>query len=97
MRQFTQIEFFTQMSNGIQRELGSQPLNELLEKWGLDNHELVKASKEQLTHKQVQKARKGRRVSANIQRKILNALKSVTEERGLDSDFSLVDLFNYHS
>ena len=97
MRQFTQIEFFMQMSNGIQRELGSQPLNELLEKWGLDNHELVKASKEQLTHKQVQKARKGRRVSANIQRKILNALKSVTEERGLDSDFSLVDLFNYHS
>ncbi|MAB75264.1 MAG: hypothetical protein CMO47_02245 [Verrucomicrobiales bacterium] len=97
MRQFTQIEFFTQMSNGIQRELGSQPLNELLEKWGLDNHELVEASKEQLTHKQVQKARKGRRVSANIQRKILNALKSVTEERGLDSDFSLVDLFNYHS
>ena len=97
MRQFTQIEFFTQMSNGIQRELGSQPLNELLEKWGLDNHELVEASKEQLTHKQVPKARKGRRVSANIQRKILNALKSVTEERGLDSDFSLVDLFNYHS
>ena len=97
MRQFTQIEFFTQMSNGIQRELGSQPRNELLEKWGLDNHELVEASKEQLTHKQVQKARKGRRVSANIQRKILNALKSVTEERGLDSDFSLVDLFNYHS
>lgn len=97
MRQFTQIELFTQMSDEIQRDLGSQPINELLEKWGIDNHELVEASKEQLTHKQVQKARKGRRVTANIQKKILNALKSVTEERGLDSEASLVDLFNYRN
>ncbi|MBP85067.1 MAG: hypothetical protein CMO61_14595 [Verrucomicrobiales bacterium] len=85
------------MSDEIQRDLGSQPINELLKKWGIDNHELVEASKEQLTHKQVQKARKGRRVTANIQKKILNALKSVTEERGLDSEASLVDLFNYRN
>lgn len=97
MRQITQIEIFTQMSNEIQREFGSQPINELLEKWGLDNHELVEASREQLTHKQVQKARKGRRVTANIQKKIFNALKSVAGERGLDSDFTLADLFSYHS
>jgi hypothetical protein len=85
------------MSDEIQRDLGSQPINELLKKWGIDNHELVEASKEQLSHKQVQKARKGRRVTANIQKKILNALKSVTEERGLDSEASLVDLFNYRN
>ena len=78
MRQFTQIELFTQMPDEIQRDLGIQPIDQLMKQWGVDNHELVEVSIEQLTHKQVQKARKGRRVTINIQRKILNAIRTVS-------------------
>jgi len=97
MRQFTQIKLFTQMPDEIKRDLGFQPIDKLMQEWGLDNHELVEASTEQLTHKQVQKARKGRRVTSNIQRKILNALKAVVADKELDRDVSLADLFNYRA
>jgi hypothetical protein len=40
----------------------------------LSNADLVKASTEQLTFKQVQKARSGRPVTANIRQKILRAI-----------------------
>jgi len=63
----------------------------------LANHELVAASTEQLTHKQVQKARKGRQVSRNIQMKIKNALERVLLARGGERRFALGELFNYVS
>ncbi len=85
------------MSDEIQRDLGPQPIDELLRNWELENHELVAASTEQLTHKQVQKARKGRRVTGNIQRKILNALRTVVHDKGLEEEVSLGDLFNYRA
>jgi len=53
-----------------------QPLDNILKTRGLDNADLVKASTEQLTFKQVQKARSGQPVSVNIQNKILRALHS---------------------
>ncbi len=52
---------------------GLQPLNGLMEKWGLDNHELVEISTEQLTHKQVQKARKGRQMTLKMMMKVNRA------------------------
>ena len=97
MRKFTQIELFTQMPDEIQRDLGLQPIDQLMEEWGLDNHELVEVSTEQLTHKQVQKARKGRRVTINIQRKILNAVRKVAEDKELDPNLTIADLFNYRA
>jgi len=65
------------MEESPDRDLGPQPLDTLLDTLGIDNHRLVAASTEQLTHKQVQKARKGRRISRNSQQKILKALNAI--------------------
>jgi hypothetical protein len=64
------------MEDSLIRDLGLQPLDAILDEIGLNNHQLVALSTEQLTHKQVQKARKGKRISVNIQRKILRALNA---------------------
>jgi hypothetical protein len=52
----------------------SQPLDKILMDLKLTNAALVKASQEQLTCKQVQKARKGKNITPNIQGKVLRAL-----------------------
>lgn len=82
---------------GERRDFGSQPLDRVLEEAGIANSDLVGASTEQLTHKQVQKARKGRRVTPNIQGKIRRALEAVLEERGEARPVDLADLFDYSS
>ena len=97
------------MEESPQRDLGVQPLDTLLDEIGLNNHELVALSTDQLTHKQVQKARKGRRITVNIQRKILTALNvfhsrkkpepasegEETVEVVAPKPYVLTDLFNY--
>lgn len=80
-----------------QRDLGTQPLDALLSDLAIDNHELVAASTEQLTHKQVQKARKGRRLTKNIQMKVKNALENAVAARGEARVFALKELFNYRA
>ncbi|MDF1657134.1 MAG: hypothetical protein P1U58_05950 [Verrucomicrobiales bacterium] len=82
---------------GDQRDHGPQPIDALMERLCLANNELVAASTEQLTHKQVQKARKGRRVTRNIQKKIKNALERILLEKGEERRFALDELFNYVS
>ena len=72
-------------------DLGTQPLDAVLDQLGFKNADLVAASTEFLTHKQVNKARKGRRITVNIQTKILNALNKLSGER----KFRREDLFNY--
>jgi hypothetical protein len=72
-------------------DLGPQPLDEIMTRLGISNDDLVRVSKEQLTHKMVQKGRKGRRLTPNVQGKILNAVNSVRP----DGNFTLNDLFNY--
>jgi hypothetical protein len=52
------------------RDHGLQPLDPLMERWGLSNHDLVAASPGQLTHKQVQRARKGRRLTLHMMMKV---------------------------
>lgn len=74
-----------------QNELGTQPLDGLLVSLNLSNSDLVAASTQQLTHKMVQKGRKGRRISLNIQTKILVALETLRPEQ----KWTLQDLFNY--
>ncbi len=71
-------------------DLGAQPLDRIMEEQGLKNHDLVAASPDGLTHKQVQKGRKGRRLTRNIQEKILSALLVVTGKKYAQSD-----LFTY--
>jgi hypothetical protein len=72
-------------------DLGPQPLDALMVKHGLSNHALVAASTEQLSHKVVQKARKGRRLTTRTKAKILNALHNALPEQ----KFAHRDLFNY--
>jgi hypothetical protein len=71
-------------------EFGVQPLDKIMEERGLKNHDLVAASKDGLTHKQVQKGRKGRRLTRNIQDKIVAALSIST-----GTGYTLDQLFNY--
>ncbi|MBU6180451.1 MAG: hypothetical protein KGR69_12370 [Verrucomicrobia bacterium] len=80
-----------------ERDFGLQPLDALLSELGLENHALVAASTEQLTHKQVQKARKGRYVTGNIQRKILAAVNAAAPAGGDGGKLvhTLGQLFNY--
>jgi len=59
----------------------SQPLDKILTSRSLKNDDLVEASSEQLTHKQVQKARKGRHVTSNIKGKIVRALNAVVKNK----------------
>ncbi len=72
-------------------DLGVQPLEALMTQHGLTNHALVAASTEQLSHKVVQKARKGRRLTARAKNKVLEALHSALPEL----KFAHRDLFNY--
>ncbi|MFA7257535.1 MAG: hypothetical protein WC047_08185 [Kiritimatiellales bacterium] len=71
-------------------ECGVQPLDKIMEDLGLKNHDLVVASKDGLTHKQVQKGRKGRRLTRNIQDKVVSAL-SICE----GTSYTIEQLFNY--
>jgi len=71
-------------------EFGVQPLDAIMEERGLKNHDLVAASKDGLTHKQVQKGRHGRRLTKNIQDKIVDAVSSST-----GTAYRFDRLFNY--
>jgi hypothetical protein len=56
--------------------LNPQPLDALMTRLALSNADLVKASKEQLTFKMVQKGRKGKPLTRNVQNKILRAIQA---------------------
>ena len=74
-------------------ELGPQPLDDLMIERAWSNHDLVAASTEHLTHKMVGKGRRGRRLTRNAQRKLLNAVNALVSED--DDRLVLDDLFNY--
>ncbi|MSR62599.1 MAG: hypothetical protein EXS08_09170 [Planctomycetes bacterium] len=76
--------------NESQRDLGEQPLARLLASLSLSAHDLVAASREQLTHKMVSRACKGRRLTPHVQLKVLNALNARTK-----GSYALADLFAY--
>lgn len=82
-------------------DLGTQPLDKLLNDWGLSNHHLVEISTEQLTHKQVQRARQGRRLTLKMMMKVTRAF-NVTIWHGLNDEqkeayfeYGWKHLFNY--
>lgn len=83
------------------RDLGSQPLDTMMEAWGLDNHDVVAVSTEQLTHKQVHKARKGRRLTLKMMQKVTRAYnvciwhRLTKEQKEVYYEYMHRDLFNY--
>jgi hypothetical protein len=74
----------------MDRDLGPQPIAKIMADRGLKPNDLVSNSTEQLTHKMVSRAAKGRRLTLHVQAKILNALNRAAKEH-----YSLKDLFNY--
>ena len=78
------------MADNIERDLGLQPLAGLMAEHRLKPNDLVSNSAEQLTHKMVGRAVKGRRLTPNIRRKILNAFN-----KAAGKEYDLKDLFNY--
>jgi len=74
----------------IERDLGQQPIAKIMLELGLKPNDLVSNSTEQISHKMVSRAVKGRRLTAHIQIKILNALNNAAKK-----NYTLKDLFNY--
>jgi len=81
----------------IERNLGPQPLEAILIEHALGNHDIVAASSEPITHKAVQRARKGRRLTVHMQRRIAAAMnKAVTlQGKTLEREWQVSDLFTY--
>jgi hypothetical protein len=78
------------MNENIERDLGPQPIAGIMAQCNLKPHDLVAVSTQQLTHKMVSRACKGRRLTVNTQTKVLNALNLATGK-----NYSLRDLFSY--
>lgn len=78
------------MEETIERNLGEQPIAKLLQELQLRTHDLVTASDEHITHKMVTKACKGRRLTKNVQNKIVRALNKVA-----NNNYKKDQLFNY--
>ncbi len=78
------------MNNKIKRDLGEQPIAKIMVEHGLKPNDLVSISTEQITHKMVSRAAKGRRLNLKIQYRLLNALN-----KAVGKQYTLKDLFNY--
>lgn len=72
------------------RNLGRQPIADVMLSLNLKPHDLVAASTEQLTHKMVSRAVKGRRLTENTRRKVIDAMQQAAGRTFSDSE-----LFNY--
>ncbi|MEM8955758.1 MAG: hypothetical protein AAGD22_16510 [Verrucomicrobiota bacterium] len=83
------------MEVGKQLEYGVQPLDGMMERIGLSNHDLVVASEEGLTHKQVGRARRGRRMKRNMQEKVVRAFNGVVQNGEEAVEYTVRDIFNY--
>ena len=86
------------MNDGIERDLGEQPIVAILAKHGLKSHDVVAASTQQITHKMVSRACKGRRLTIKVQCKIRNAVNNAVgdaAETEAQTKYKNRDLFNY--
>lgn len=89
------------MTESRGNDLGNQPVDVMMTAWGLGNHDLVEVSTEQLTHKQVQRARKGRRLTLKMMQKVTRAFNVAIWHRLNDGqkeayhEYMHRELFNY--
>lgn len=86
----------TGKENAVERNLGVQPLDALMREHGLTNHDVVAVTTEPLTHKAVQRARTGRRLTAHTQRRVVEAVNRCLERKQLRT-LSRAELFNYEA
>ena len=85
------------------REYGIQRLDAIIRMWGLDNHAIVLTGgeDEQLTHKQVQRARSGRKLTLKMMQKVTRVLnvaaakKVPSEQAGEFRPYLHRELFSY--
>ena len=83
------------------RDLGLQPLDRMMEAWGLTNTDLVETSPEQLTHKQMRRARSGRQLTLKMMMKVNRTFNIAIWYRLDDGqkerfvEYGHKDLFNY--
>ena len=78
------------LGQSMSAESGATDLDRLMVDAELRNNDLVCISQEGLTHKQVSKGRKGRRITKKLQLKILSAWNQL-----MSTDLVIDDLFNY--
>ncbi len=80
-------------------EYGPQPLNAVMETHGLSNHDVVAAAGALVTHKMINKARRGRRLSRKVQMKVLEALNAAVRGKMAGAPetacYEFAELFNY--
>lgn len=74
----------------LSRDLGPQPIVELMQKLGLKPHDMVEASPDQLTHKMISRAMKGRRLTSHTKMIVQRAMTKASGKL-----YKLTDLFNY--
>ena len=78
------------MNMEIERNLGEQPIAGIMASHDLKARDLVAISTQQLTHKMVSRACKGRRLTPNVKFKIRNALNECAGK-----GYSMDELFTY--
>ena len=81
----------------IERNMGVQPLDGIMAEHALGNHDLVNACEEPITHKAVQRARKGRRLTKHMQRRVADAMNRAVTLQGktVERAWEVSDLFTY--
>jgi hypothetical protein len=78
------------MEDGIERNLGEQPIMGIMAEHALKGHDVVARSPEPITHKMVARACKGRRLTLNARNKVRNALNAA-----VGKEYAMRELFNY--
>ena len=78
------------MKKDIEYNLGKQPFAKIMVDQGLKSQDLVSTSTEQITHKMISRACKGRRLTPKVQSKIRHALNEFTGKK-----YSIEELFTY--
>ena len=78
------------MTDDTARDFGPQPITDLMQQLHLKPHDLVEASTEQLTHKMVARAIKGRRLTSNSKGIVQRAMNQAT-----GNVYKQAQLFNY--
>ena len=78
------------MKDATERHFGPQPIADLMQQLQLKVHDLVAASTEQLTHKMVARAIKGRRLTSNSKGIVQRAMNQAT-----GNVYKQAQLFNY--
>jgi len=78
------------MGEEIERNLGEQPIARIMAEAGLKPNDLVTASGVQMTHKMVTRACKGRWLTPNTRKIVLEALNAASGK-----SYAQADLFTY--